>query len=147
MSAYPVKATAAACLLLLVTAAGCAEKDKVEAQAKKAVGATCPTEIDVKAAQQLPADVPAPTGATVYRNDAQGKTQVWFASLQGVPDDIVKVRDQVASDLAAKGYEIEGKDQEPGAEAEAEFKGPHEGTIQVRTLCQDRLVVRYKLTA
>lgn len=128
---------------LAVALSGCGNdnKDKDKAQA----GSACPTDLSGTASQQLPSDFPGLSDQTLYRFDSQGKTQVWFAAADGGPDDLAKIRDEVNDGLEAKGYEIEGTDQEEGAEAEAEFKGPHTGTINVRPLCTGKVVVRYKL--
>lgn len=42
------------------------------------------------------------------------------------------------------GYTIKGTDQE-SVEAEAEFEGPHEGTIKVQPLCKDTVEIRYEV--
>lgn len=131
----------AACVVLLL--AGCGDKD--EEKAKKAAGLACPSDIGKSASQPLPADVPSLPGSSVYRFDSQGQTRVWFAAFDGTPDDLVKVRDQVDDALKGKGYTIKDTDQEPGAEAESEFQGPHEGTTNVRPLCKGKVVIRYKL--
>lgn len=130
-----------ACVLLLL--AGCGDKDKDKA--KEASGLACSSDIDKTASQPLPADVPSLAGSSVYRFDSQGQTKVWFAAVDGTPEDLVKIRDQADDALKSKGYTIKDSDQEPGAEAESEFAGPHEGTTNVRPLCKGKVVIRYKL--
>jgi hypothetical protein len=123
-------------------AVGC-ERDK--AQSSKRAAATCGPEVSRTASTPLPSDLPAPSGATVYDYASQGKTRIWYVAVDGAAADLVRLRDQVKAELTARGYAIKGTDQEPGAEAEAEFEGPHSGTIQVRTLCSGKDVIRYKL--
>lgn len=120
---------------LLVAACGGASKD--------AAGEPCgalPTR-DPSAA--LPSGFPQREGEVLYGPAAQGKTSIVFGL---VPDgDFVAVRDGVVDRLRAAGYDIVGTDQE-AVEAEAEFTGPHEGTVKVQPLCQGYVTVRYKLT-
>lgn len=126
---------------LLLTATAC-EKDK-NASNKRAEQA-CGAEVSQTASTPLPADLPVVEGVA-YRYDAQGKTRFWYVAVPGAGADVVSIRDRAKEALTAKGYTIKGSDQEPGVEAEAEFAGPHDGTIQVRTLCSGKDVIRYKL--
>ena len=134
---------AALALPLVITLAAC---DNGEKKAKKAAAAPCPATISQSASTALPADVPSP-GGTVYQYDSQGKTQFWFAAIDGTPDQLVSLRDSYNSTLTGKGYTIKGHDQEPGAEAETEFSGPHDGTTQFIPLCSGKVRVRIKLTS
>jgi hypothetical protein len=134
---------AALALPLVITLAAC---DNDKANAKKAAGAPCPASISQTASTPLPADVPSP-GGTVYDYNSQGKTQFWFVAVDGGPDQLVSLRDSYNTQLTGKGYTIEGHDQESGAEAEAEFKGAHEGTTQFQPLCSGKVRVRIKLTS
>lgn len=135
---------ALAALPLVLTVAGCSEAEDKAARAR--VAAPCPDGLDTdKASEQLPADFPGLAGSRLYRFESQGKTRIWYATADGGTDDIVPVRDRIVDGLAAKGYEIEGTDQEKGAEAEAEFKGGHVGTVRTRPLCQGHVEIRYKL--
>ncbi|MCW2543731.1 MAG: hypothetical protein JWM40_1283 [Frankiales bacterium] len=94
---------------------------------------------------ELPLGLPLTTGETVLSVTTQGKTTIAFAALPGTRDDVVKVRDQLLTDLRAAGYTAPGTDQEPGFEAEAELAGTHEGTLKVAPLCENVLSVRYKI--
>ena len=147
MSATPsgrfVAAALAAPLVLALASCG----DNAEKKAKEVAGSPCPSTISQTASTPLPADVPSPSGGTVYGYDSQGKTRFWFVAVSGTPDQLVSLRDAYSSQLTGKGYVIEGHDQEPGAEAEAEFKGPHEGTTQFQQLCSGKVRVRIKLTS
>jgi hypothetical protein len=135
---------AALAVPLVLVLAGCG--DEGEEKAKKAAASACPSTITQTASTALPGDVPSP-GGTVYDYNSQGKTQFWFAVVDGTPDQLASLRDAYNTKLTGQGYEIEGTDQEKGAEAEAEFKGPHEGTTQFQPLCSGKVRVRIKLTS
>lgn len=49
------------------------------------------------------------------------------------------------NDLKKAGYRVTGTDQEPTYEAEAQFTGPHNGSLRVKPLCTGQLEVRYKI--
>lgn len=108
----------------------------------------CPSSISQTASTQPPSDVPTPEGAdAAYDYFAQGATKVWYFALDGDAGELADLRDTYDSTLEAKGYEIEDTDQEEGHEAESEFKGPHEGTTNFRTLCEGKVVLRLKLAS
>jgi hypothetical protein len=110
--------------------------------------AACSADINQSASQAVPSDVPAPAGASApYRYFPQGATKVWYFALDGSPSDLTSLRDTYDDTLKAKGYEIEGTDQEENAEAESEFKGAHEGTTNFRPLCKGKVNFRLKLTS
>jgi len=145
MSARPrVRFIAAALAVPLVVALAACDND--EKKAKEAASAPCPSNISQTASTPLPSDVPSP-GGTVYDYNSQGKTQFWFAAVDGGPDQLESLRDAYNTTLTGKGYKIEGTDQEDGAEAEAEFSGAHEGTTQFIPLCSGKVRVRIKLTS
>lgn len=125
-----------------VTACGGSGKDA----AKKNATAPCPSTISQSASTALPGDVPPP-GGHAYDYNSQGKTRVWFFALDGSPAQLSSLRDGYDAQLTGKGYKIDGTDQEEGAEAEAEFGGPHEGTTNFRPLCTGKVVLRLKLTS
>lgn len=142
----PIRSVAViAALIPLLVLTGCGEDEAEEAAS--AASSDCPAELTAEPASAPPADLPITEGLTVYRSDAQGSTTVFFAVADGASTELVDVRDRVTDSLEGAGYEIEGRDQEEGAEAEAEFAGPHSGTVQVRPICTGRLVIRYKLTS
>ena len=105
----------------------------------------CGVQASPTTASALPYGIPLSKGETVLRVAKQGATVVAFASLPGGRDDVVAVRDAVLEDMAALGYAVEGTDQEPGYEAEAQVAGPHTGTLRVKPLCEGLLEVRYKV--
>lgn len=130
---------------LLLASTGCGKEAEEKAARAKALAA-CPTGINGQTpSQQLPADFPGLSDARIYRYESQGKTRIWYGSVSGGSGDVEAVRDRVVDALKRNGYEIEDTDAEKGVEAEAGFKGPHEGTVRARPLCKDRLEVRYKL--
>jgi len=103
----------------------------------------CGTLPSADPAASLPSGFPQRDGEVLYGPATQGKTSIVFGL---VPDaDFVAVRDGAVDRLKAAGYEVVGTDQE-AVEAEAEFTGPHEGTIKVQPLCEGYVTVRYKLT-
>lgn len=106
-------------------------------------GRTCGTLPTADPAATLPTGFPALAGQVLYGPASQGKTQLVFALV--ADSDFVGVRDDLVAKLKAAGYEVPGTDQE-AVEAEAEFTGPHEGTIKVTPLCQGQVTVRYKFT-
>jgi hypothetical protein len=135
---------AAALAVPLVVALAACENDAKKAKAK--ASQQCPRTITQTASTALPNDVPAPNG-NAYSSTSQGKTQVWFYAVDGGPDQLKSLRDAYDQQLTGKGYTITHTDQEDGAEAEAEFKGPHEGTTNFRPLCTGKVVLRLKLTS
>ena len=126
--------------LLATTAAACGDDD----EGGGAFDAAC----DLKAADPaaaLPAGVPAGiSGATFYELQTQGSTKRYFAYAEG--EDVVKVRDAIKAEYEKAGYEIEGSDAEPPAEAEFEWKKDSAaGSVQVTPLCEDTVRVRYRV--
>lgn len=124
--------------------AACGGEDE-EKEKKGLASATCGSDIEGTASKALPSDLPGADGQKVYSYTSQGKTEVWFATTSGGLDDLVSTRDAIADKLKNAGYTIKGTDQEEDAEAEAEFGGKHEGSIQVQPICKDTLRIRYKI--
>ena len=94
----------------------------------------------------LPSGIPVPRHAVIYNYGALGKTRVWFLSVPGSTATLQTLRNNYDSTLTARGYRIEGTDQEAGHEAESEFEGSHAGTTNFRGLCTGRDQFRLKLT-
>lgn len=134
---------ALALLLALPIALTACEQDKKKAE--QAASTACGSQFSGTPSKPLPSDVPGPSDQAVYDYLSQGKTEQWLATTSGTREDIVKTRDAIADQLKSAGYQIEGSDQEKGIEAEAEFTGPHKGTIQVSVACEGKLRVRYRL--
>jgi hypothetical protein len=75
----------------------------------------------------------------------QGRTHAIHGSVRGELGEIVAVRDAAVTAIGAAGYVKTGSDQEPGFEADADFDGPHRGSIRVRALCSGYLDVIYTI--
>ena len=141
--------TAAVVTPLLVVLAACGGSSEGEDEEEEGgpIGA-CQSNITETASTQLPDDVPTPEGAdSAYEYFAQGATKVWNFALDGESGDLVTLRDAYDDQLESAGYEIEGTDAEEGFEAESEFNGPHEGTTNLRPLCEGKVVLRLKLSS
>lgn len=138
-------AAVAVSVALVLAFAGCGEGDKNKA--RQAAASPCPASLGGATAAPVPTDLPTPDGATVFDHLTQGKTGIWQLALPGGPSDLVRLRDAYDDALRAHGYGIDHTDQEPGAEAESEFTGPHDGTTNFRPLCSGRVVLRLKLTS
>lgn len=137
---------AAAAVPLLIASVGCSDKDKEEEEAKQKAGQSCDGLLKpADASAALPGTIPAGLdGATFYEVQTAGATKRYFAYVQG--SDLVATRDKVKAAFEAKSIEIEGTDQEEGAEAEFEFKqDSDEGSVQVIPYCQGYLRVRYRV--
>lgn len=133
----------AAVAALAAGTAGCGDNGKEQAKAN--ASQSCPADIGGSPQTPLPSDVPQLPGEHVYSSASQGATKVWFGAVDGSPDTLTQIRDQVTKALKGNGYTIKGTDQEAGAEAEAEFAGAHDGTLQVIPLCSGKVRLRYKL--
>jgi hypothetical protein len=129
-------------LPLALTLTSC---DKAKKDAEKNSTAACGSEFSQTPDKALPSDLPGPSDQKAYSYTSQGKTEVWYVTTAGTRDTIVQVRDAINDKLKAAGYTIKGTDQEKTIEAEAEFTGPHSGSIQVQVACTGKLKVRYKL--
>jgi hypothetical protein len=117
-----------------------------QAEVKKLAKRDCTSLDVVTGTPTLPAGLTLPSDEKLLRVETQGKTVAVYASATGHLADVVKVRDAVLSALASQGYQKAGADQEPGVEADGQFKGKADGTIKVKPLCTDRLEIRYKLS-
>jgi hypothetical protein len=135
-------------LAVMLAACGGSSSGGDKDSESSAANAVCPSTISQTASQALPSDVPAPDGSSqAYQYFPQGATKVWYFAVDGAPSDLPSLRDAYDNALKAKGYEIEGTDQETNAEAESEFKGAHEGTTNFRPLCKGKVNFRLKLTS
>jgi len=86
-------------------------------------------------------------GARLYESEGPfGKTERFFAAIDGETADLVAVRDAAAAALTANGYKLLATDQEDGIEAEAHLSGKHTVDLQVINLCEGKLRVRYTVS-
>jgi hypothetical protein len=92
---------------------------------------------------RLPAGFPTVAGWQPTTVTDQGLTREVSGVLRGEVGDLLSVRDSAADTLVGAGYQRTGSDAEPGYEAEADLKGPHDVAIKVRPLCRDYLVLSY----
>ncbi|HET6549372.1 MAG TPA: hypothetical protein VFG79_12985 [Solirubrobacter sp.] len=126
------------------------EREREEAEAREAGGKPCSEvgDIDGKAKNQPPKDVEVLAGAHVYESEGPfGKTERFFAAIEGESDDLVEVRDAAAKALTDAGFKLLASDQEEGTEAEAHLSSDkHTVDIQVINLCEDKLRVRYTVS-
>ncbi len=111
-----------------------------------AAGEACGDDVAPSTSTTLPLGLPLTDGAAILRTATQGATTVAFTSIPGDRSTIVEVRDAVLADLKTAGYTVDGTDQEPTYEAEAQISGPHEGSIRVKPLCTGLLEVRYRIS-
>jgi hypothetical protein len=104
-------------------------------------------DLDGEPKSKLPADVALPGDAHVYQSEGPfGKTTRYFAVTDGGPDDLPARRDDASDILVENGYKLLAKDQEEGAEAEAHLSGKHAVDIQVISLCEGKLRIRYTVS-
>ena len=87
-----------------------------------------------------------PADAHVYKSEGPfGKTERFYAVLDGTPEDLASSRDDAQKELVDnQGFKSLSTDQEEGAEAEAHLKGDkHTVDIQVAPLCEGKIRIRY----
>ena len=89
-------------------------------------------------------DFTLPAGQTLLDVSSQGKTDAITVYVKGDRSALVGLRDQAVSDMKAQGYTASATDQEPTFEAEGQFGGKVEGTINVQPLCSGYDKIRYK---
>ena len=123
-------------LLLLVPACG-------SGAPAEGAAAPCASLPAADPAASLPAGFPRLDDQVLYASDAQGATRIVFGRVPG--EDFAALRDELAADLEAAGYAVDGTDQE-AVEAEAHFSAPTEGSVRVKQLCDGLLEVRYRLS-
>jgi hypothetical protein len=121
--------------------------EDTDAPAESASAAACGAKTTARPqlGAQLPAGFATVAGWTPSELVSQGKTRAVRGFLRGDADDIAAVRDAAVARIVAAGYLKTGSDQEPGFEADADFTGPHQGNINVRSLCQGFLLLTYTI--
>ena len=126
-----------------------AEKEKEAEEAKGAADKSCDEagDLDGTPKEAVPADLPLPGDAKVYESEGPfGKTVRYFAVTDGEPDQLPAKRDDASDILVENGYKLLSKDEEAGAEAEAHLSGKHTVDIQVITLCEGKVRIRYTVS-
>jgi hypothetical protein len=135
---------AVAAVPLIVGVAGCGGSSDGDSDSDAGTGANaaCGTLPAADSAATLPSGFPTLNDQVLYEPSKQGSTTIVFGRLD--ESNFVEVRDELVDKLKAAGYTIKGTDQE-SVEAEAEFEGPHNGTIKVQPLCKGNVSIRYKV--
>jgi hypothetical protein len=126
------------------------EREREEAEAREAGGKECSEvgDIDGEPKNQPPSNVAILEGARVYESEGPfGKTERFFAAVDGEASELSEKRDAAAQALEEAGFKILSTDQEENTEAEAHLEG-HGKTvdIQVITLCEGKLRIRYTVS-
>jgi len=126
------------------------EREREEEEARENGGKACTEvgDLDGEPKDQPPADVTILDGAKVYESEGPfGKTERFFAAVDGETSELVEKRDAAASALEGAGYKILATDQEEGTEAEAHLEGKDKTVdIQVISLCEGKLRIRYTVS-
>jgi hypothetical protein len=125
-----------------------AEREREEREAEEAGGKDCAEagDLDAEAERKPPSDMEVLSSAHLYKSEGPfGKTERFYAVLDGTPEDLASRRDDAQNELVEKfGFTSLSTDQEEGAEAEAHLKGDeHTVDIQVAPLCEGKLRIRY----
>jgi len=105
-------------------------------------------DLDAAPENQPPDDVTILDGAKVYESEGPfGKTERFFAAVDGEAADLAKVRDDAAQQLEGVGFKSLSTDEEANTEAEAHMQGDkHTVDIQVIALCDGKLRIRYTVS-
>jgi hypothetical protein len=124
------------------------EREREEQDAENAGSKECSEagDLDGDPKLKVPSDLTVPNYAHVYKSEGPfGKTERFYAVLDGTPDDLASRRDDAQNELVQNsGYASLSTDQEEGSEAEAHLKGPkHTIDIQVAPLCDGKIRIRY----
>jgi hypothetical protein len=99
--------------------------------------------------REPPAELALPAGAHVYLSEGPfGRTERFYAVLDGREDELEAKRDLAAQALANAGYKLLRKDAEPPVEAEAHAEGADGQliSVQVAPQCAGKLRLRYTVS-
>lgn len=142
-----VKALLALVVLVGLGAGGWAVFEHFERQgvAEKGERACGTLDTPKKPTGAFEVDFSVPADQKLLSIQTQGKTTLVVTSTAGTREDVVQVRDEVVTQLAAAGFTRTGTDQEPGYEAEAQLSGTADASVKVRPLCEGRLEIRYTI--
>jgi hypothetical protein len=126
------------------------EREREEAEAREAGGKQCSEvgDLDGEPKNQPPDDVTILDGAKVYESEGPfGKTERFFAVVDGEASELPEKRDAAAKALEDSGYKVLSTDEEENTEAEAHLEGKDKTVdIQVITLCEGKLRIRYTVS-
>jgi hypothetical protein len=126
------------------------EREREEEEAREAAGKECSEvgDIDGEPKNQPPDDVKILDGAKVYESEGPfGKTERFFAAIDGEADEMPQMRDKAAKALEDAGYKKLSTDEEENTEAEAHMERKGKTVdIQVITLCKGKLRIRYTVS-
>jgi hypothetical protein len=126
------------------------EREREEEEAREAGGKECSEvgDIDGEPKNQPPDDLKILDGAKVYESEGPfGKTERFFAAVDGEASEMPEKRDEAAKALEDAGYKKLSTDEEENTEAEAHMEGDGKTVdIQVITLCEGKLRIRYTVS-
>ena len=126
------------------------EREREAREAEGATGKPCSeiADLDGTAERQPPKDMAVLSYARLYKSEGPfGKTERFYAVLDGTPEDLASRRDDAQNELVQNwGFASLSTDQEEGAEAEAHLSGKHTVDIQVINLCEGKLRIRYTVS-
>jgi len=126
------------------------EREKEEEAARESGAKECSEvgDIDGEPKNQMPKDVVVLKDAHVYESEGPfGKTERFFAAVDGEAADLPAVRDEAAKALEGAGFKTLSTDEEESTEAEAHLQGDkHTVDIQVIALCTGKLRIRYTVS-
>ena len=88
-----------------------------------------------------------PAGAHLYLSEGPfGKTERFYAVVDGQEHDLVSARDVAADALVGSGSKLLSKEDEAPIEAEAHVEGERMISVQVTSLCEGKLRLRYTVS-
>ena len=107
----------------------------------------CSPAITGEPERRPPAGMGLPAGAHLYLSEGPfGKTERFYAVVDGQEDELVAKRDIAADALVGSGYKLLSKDDEAPIEAEAHVEGERMISVQVTALCEGKLRLRYTVS-
>jgi hypothetical protein len=130
------------------TATPTASSTPTQAASPKVAGKDCGQAGDLagEPERQPPADMAVLSYAHLYKSEGRpGKTQRFYAVLDGTPDELASRRDDAQNELVQNwGFASLSTDQKDGVEATAHLEGEkHTIDLQVTPLCEGKLRIRY----
>lgn len=126
-----------------------AEREREAQESEGATGKDCDEvgdDLTGDPKRKMPSDIGPLSYAHLYKSEGPfGKTERFYAVLDGTPEDLASRRDDVQNELVQNwGFASLSTDQEEGTEAEAHLKGAkHTVDVQVVPLCKGKLRIRY----